>query len=56
MKRRASFLTPLFAAFGQSAGKRQFSGVYPQLAMFNVQGESWAGSNVETWNQLHKPT
>lgn len=46
MKRRNFFLTPLLAAFGQSVGKRQISGVYPHLAMFNSQGECGTGAVV----------
>lgn len=46
MKRRYFLLTPLTRAFAQTAGKRQVSGVYPHLAMYNSQGECGTGAVV----------
>lgn len=46
MKRRWFLLSPVFTVFAQTAGKRQVSGVYPHLAMFNSQGECGTGAVV----------
>lgn len=46
MKRRHFLLTPVLPALAQPAAKRQVSGVYPHLAMFNSQGECGTGGVV----------
>jgi hypothetical protein len=46
MKRRAFLLSPSLALLAQSPPRRQISGVYPHLAMFNSQHECGTGAVV----------
>lgn len=46
MKRRWFLMSPVLTVLAQAAGKRQVSGVYPHLVMFNSQGECGTGAVV----------
>jgi hypothetical protein len=46
MNRRRFLFTPCLAAFAQQTAKRQVSGIYPHLAMYNSQGECGTGGVV----------
>jgi len=46
MKRRHFFLSPFLALLAKAQSRRQISGVYPHLAMFNSQGECGTGAVV----------
>jgi hypothetical protein len=62
MQRRSFLLSPCLAVLAQSqaaAPKRQISGVYPHLAMFNSQGECGTGAVVpwagKLWTLTYSP-
>ncbi len=62
MQRRNFLLSPALALLGQSATRRQVSGVYPHLAMFNSGNECgtgavvpWAGKLWVVTYSPHKP-
>jgi hypothetical protein len=59
MNRRTFLLTPLLAALAKAQTRRQISGIYPHLAMFNSQGECGTGAVVpwaaKLWTLTYSP-
>ena len=62
MQRRSFLFSPALALLGQSSTRRQVSGVYPHLAMFNSENECgtgavvpWAGKLWVVTYSPHKP-
>jgi hypothetical protein len=59
MQRRTFLLSPTLALLAQSSTRRQISGVYPHLAMFNSQNECGTGAVVpwagRLWTVTYSP-